>query len=559
MTEIRRALVLAGCLCCLLAVASALPAADPRIDRPGDRGGEPIAGDWETMEGTPDFTPPAANDTDDDRDDADEPDDDTDEPDDDTLEIEGEIAPGNEVTVATGHAGWYDTKTVQVNGANVTETDELGRANVTVPYDETMTVAIPALNRSRTVDVPTVATIETFGGAAPARRLEIRATVESTPVTDATVSLDGQAVETTDEHGEAQVQLPPTAGPVDLRVERSPVTGNRTVEVAEPTVRFVTPLLFPGGPAPVQVSADGRGVSDANVSLERGGSDRTSVDGRTRIWLPVSDEATVTAEVGNETATATVGNLYLRLTAVAVFLPGFCIGGVLTYFRLVAAGERRRWNADGGVGWFLALADLVAVLGDSVAALLRGGRNSLSLSVPRFSFTWPSLPRLDLGRVERGLPSLGGSLPSFGRAFGTLPSLGSLVRSSDRERGPSFGDWFGTDDDAAEESDEPPDDEHTPDLEAEPLAPRGPRADVREAWHAFVDRLELDDRETATPGEVARRALAVGFPADRVDRLVAHVRDIEYGGHSPSPERVAAVWETVNELLETEPDEEGSS
>ncbi|WP_408959517.1 DUF4129 domain-containing protein [Natrinema sp. 74] len=529
MTGTRRVLVLAGCLCCLLLVASALPAADPRIDRPGERGGEPIAGDWESIEGTPDFSLPAADDTDEH----------TDETADDEIEIEGKIEPGNNVTVKTEQTGWYRPKTIRVNGENVTETSRFGRANITVPYNETMTVTIPDLNRSRTVSVPTAATITTRGGAAPAHDLELRATVGSTPVENATVLLDGEAVETTNANGEASVRMPDTAGSVDVRVERGPVTGDTTVEIAEPTVKFVSPLLFPGGPAPVQVSADGHGVSDATVSLESGGSSVTGDDGRTRIWLPIDDGATVTAEVGNETATATVGNLYLRLTAVAVFIPGFCIGGILTYFRLVAAGERRRGSGAGGTGWFLALADVVAGLADSVAALFRGDRTPLSLSF--------SLPRPSLARP---------SLASVGHAFGMVPSLGLLTRSRDRERGSALGDLLGTTDDKAADG---PDEDHGHDLAAEPLAPRGPRADVRKAWHAFVDRLEIDDRETATPGDVARQALAAGFPADRVDRLVSHVREIEYGGHSPSPERVDAVWETVSELLASEPDEEGSS
>lgn len=548
MTGTRRLLFLAGCLCCLLVVASALPAADPRIDRPGEREGEPLAGDWEAMEETPDFSPPEADETDD-RDDG------TD--DSDAIEVDGAIEPGNEVTVDPGHHIWSDSRTISINGENVTETGRNGTAKITVPYAEEMTVAVPAENRSRTFDVPTDATIEPYDAAAPARNLEISAAVGSTPVANATVTRDGEVVATTDEDGVAMVPMPETAGSVTLRVERGPVEGGRTVEVAEPSVRFVSPLLFPGGPASVQVSADGRDVSNARVSLESGGSARTGDDGRARIWLPIGDEATVTAEVGNETATATVGNLYLRLTAVAVFVPGFCIGGVLTYFRLVAAKERRRGTGVVDAGLFLALADFFASLSDGFVDLLRTlfGRGRPSLSLPR-----PSFPRLEFGGIDRGFPSIGPSLASFGRAFGTLPSLGSLVRSPDRERDSALDGWLGTtDDDAADDSGETTRGDDGPGLATEPLAPRGPRAEVREAWHAFVDRLEVDDRSTVTPGEVGGRALDAGFPADRVDRLVSHVRDIEYGGHSPSPERVAAVWETVSDLLASESDEEGSA
>ncbi|WP_226481085.1 DUF4129 domain-containing protein [Natrinema amylolyticum] len=546
MTGTRRLLFVIGCLCCLLAIASALPAADPRLDGPGDGGGEPVAGDWESIDDRPEFNATPA-----------EVDDETtDSPptDDHDIEIEGAIEPGNEVTVDIGPIGHFSTKTIAVNGENVTEAGTFGRSEITVPYAEEMTVAIHEVNRSRTFDVPTGATIETSGGAAPARDLDISATVGESPVTDATVTLDGEAVATTDEDGEAAVTMPETAGPVELHVERGPVTGDRTVDVAEPTVEFISPLLFPGSPAPVQVSAGGEGVSDATVSLESGGTKTTGDEGRTHIWLPIGDEATVTVEVGEERASATVGNLYLRLTAVVVFVPGFVIGGVATYLRLVANRERRR--GTGATGLFVALADVLEALADALGGLF-GGIGEFSW--PSIQLPTISLPRLEFGGAGRGFPSLGLSLPSVGRAFVTLPSLGSLGslgRSSSGSDGSVLAAVFGTGDD---ESDEPSDSvDDGPDLAAEPLTPRGPRAEIRAAWHAFLDRLEVDDRETVTPGEVARDALAAGFPAENVRRLVAIVRDVEYGGREASPDRVAAARATVRDLLDHDPDEEGS-
>lgn len=550
MTGARRLLLVVGCLCCLFVVASALPAADPRLDGPGGSDGEPIAGDWESMEDTPEFVTESP--------------DDTSEPDsengDDSrtreIEIDGEIEPGSNATVQTDYTSHFSTKTIAVNGENVTEIDEFGRATIVVPYAEEMTVSIPEANRSRTFDVQTAATLETHGGAAPARDLEISASVGSTPVPNATVSRDGTAVATTDADGEATVTLPETTGPVDLRVEREPVAGTRTVEVAEPTVRFVSPILFPGSPAPVQVSADGDGVPNATVSLESGGTATSGEDGRTRLWLPIDDGATVTAEVGAETATATVGNLYLRLAAVVVLVPGFCIGGVVTYFRLVATSERRRGNAAAEL--FVALADVIGGLGAAISRLFGsiGGYSLPSISLPTVS-----VPSLDVGTTGRGFPSLGSALPSVGRAVGSLPSLGTLGSpgrsSADSDRSLLAGILGPTTDDTdADESSNA--ETAAPELAAEPLAPRGPRAEVRTAWHSFLDRLEIDDRETTTPGAVARDALAAGFPADRVSRLVAIVRDIEYGGREPSSERAAAARAAVQDLLDDEPDEEGS-
>lgn len=564
MTGTRRLLFVVGCLCCLFVAASALPAADPRLEGPGQADGEPVAGDWESVDGTPDLVTNASEDPDD----ANEVDDSNDASEPEEIEIDGPVEPGSVVTVDTASGGWNDRKTVAVNGANVSETDRFGTANVTVPYAEEMTVSIPEDDRSRTVDIPTVASIETHGGAAPDRDLEFSVTVGSTPVSDATVTLDGETVATTDEDGDATVTMPETAGPVDLRVERGPVTGERTVDVGEPTVSFVSPLVFPGAPTPVQVSADGDGVPNARVTLEDGGSATTDEDGRAHLWLPIDDEATATVELGSETATATVGNLYLRLTAVVVFVPGFLIGAVLTYLRLVAANERRSRN--GWSGAFLSLADVFAEISDAVTGLLSAlvGRNGPALSVPAVSLPTLSLslPHLQFDGFGRGFPSLGsaisfGGLPSLGSAvsFGGLPSLGSL-RSRDRSStggGSLLEGLFGTRDDESEPSTAATD--AGPELADEPLAPRGPHAEVRAAWHTFLDRLGVEDRTTTTPGAVARTALAAGFPSDRVDRLVAIVRDIEYGGREPSPDRVAEVRATVRELIERDSDEEGST
>ncbi|MFC4436552.1 MULTISPECIES: DUF4129 domain-containing protein [Natrialbaceae] len=533
MTETRRLLFVLACVVCLLTVVSALPAADPRLETPGGADGESAAGGWETIA---DESDPAERATETERDESD-----TDESTGDDsreIEIDGELEPGNEVGVVIDDSPHFEERTIEVNGEAVAEPRISGRANVEVPYAEEMTVTVPEIDESKTVTVETNATLETGDGAAPNRDLEVAAAVGSTPVENGTIFLDGEVVATTDDDGTATVTLPESAGPAELRVERGPVAGERTVDVAEPDVEFVTSLLFPGSPAPVQVSADGVAVPNATVSLESGEEVRTGEDGLARLWLPVDDEATVTAEVGAETATATVENLYLRLTALAVLVPGLLLGAAITYLRFAAAYERRRGERLPGL--FVGIAGAFAVS-------LDGAR-------------WPSRPRLNrsvsLPRVGVGLPSFDLSLPSVGRLFGTLPSLGSITGPSEH----SVRSAFGRGDDAGSEETtaaRATDDVDVPVLAPERLEPRGPRAEVRAAWHVFLDRLDLEDRETRTPGEAARRALAAGFPAASVRRLVGIVRDLEYGDREPSSDRVATAREATDELLAHEPDEEG--
>ncbi|WP_246998494.1 DUF4129 domain-containing protein [Halosolutus gelatinilyticus] len=555
MTDARRLLFVLGCVVCLLTVATSLPAADPRLDPPGAAGGEPIAGEWDAIDSTPDFSTDA-NGSDQPNDDENADNDGNDRNDDNDpaspdIVIDGAIEPGNEVTIDLRDINAFSRRSIEVNGEEVTEADHFGRADVVVPYAEEMHVAVPEDNLSRTVDVETAATITSTDGAVPAREYAVSVAVGSTPVANATVSVDGEDAAITDENGEATVVLPETAGPVDLRVDRGPVEGERTVEVAEPTVRFASPLLFPGGPAPVQVTADGAGVDDATVSLGDGETHTTGSDGTVRVWLPVEDEVTVTADVGAETATATVGNLYRRLAVLAVLIPGFAIGGTVTYLRFVATRDRHRGSGLAAV--FVALADVFAGLSDAFAALaglLRGRRRSMSipeLSLPRLRFGWT-------------FPSIGASLSSAGGALGTLPSFGSLFGSPGRGGGSSKRGGFSlrsalfgsdTDDDDRTESGNA-----RPTLAAEPLGPRGPRAEIREAWHAAIDRLGVNRRETATPGAIARRAIATGFPADAVTKLVAIVRDVEYGGREPSPDRVARAREAAADLIDSAPNDE---
>lgn len=553
----RQLLVVLGCVVCLLAVASALPAADPRLEPPGATGagssnGTSSAGEWDAIADEEPFSveePDVDDDTPVDSPSALEPD----------IEIRGELEPGNEVTIELGDTGPFDDRDVEVNGESIGRTD-WGSVDTTVPYAEEMTVSVPEDNASRTVDVETNATIRTHDGAAPTTEFEVSAVVGSTTVPDATVFVDGEPVAETDEDGDATVTLPDEAGPTELRVEREPVTGERTVEVAEPHVEFVSPLLFPGSPAPVQVSADGTPIPNATVTLEDGGTATTEDDGRTRVWLPIADEATATATVGEETATATVGDLYLRLAAIVVFGPGFVIGAVVTYLRVAARTDGQRSGLSGfvvGLGDVLSGAvaaltgaiDGASRIGSKVAGLLTlQGPRLPSMPRPRFSLPSPTFG----GGLQFPSPSIGPALSSFGHAVGSL-SIGSLFGSSrnrDSSLGrPSLSDLLGGDDGDDDGDDADSDDAAPPSLADEPLGPRGPRAEIRAAWHAFLDRLEVTRRETLTPGQAARRALRSGFPATVVARLVAIVRDVEYGRREPSPERVIEAREAARALI----------
>lgn len=551
----RRILLLLGCAVCLLVLASALPAADPRLDAPGfgsGSGNGTEAGSWDSVVGSSDDTPTesarGADQNDGTGGDSDRDDDGDTTPGGSTpeLDVRGSAEPGSEVRVTVDDGDPFpEDYRVLVDGAPVGETRRSSR-NVTVPYATEMTVAVPELSLSETVDVETTATLEAVDPVAGNRNVTVAVAVGSTPVPEAALTRDGQRVGTTDEDGEVTVRMPERVGTTELGVRREPVAGNATLELPAPEIEVVSPVLLPGAPAPVKVTADGVGVPDVTVSAAGGGSATTGDDGTARVRLPIDDEATITTEIDGERAATTVGNLYLRLTVAAVLVPGLVVGGVWTYLRLVARREGdglfgRRGRIDVST-LFVGLADWLAGVIDSLRRPSVPSLPSppstgwLSGVFRRPSVSWPSL---SLPRPSAPSIGLSGLFGSSGRS-GPDRSIRSRL-------------GFGSDGEPEEERQA-----SGPALADEPLGPPGPRQEVRALWHAFLDRLDVRRRQTRTAGQVARRALAAGFPASEVRRLLGVFREVEYGGREPSSERVSEARAATETLLDDDADEEGS-
>ncbi|OIB57835.1 DUF4129 domain-containing protein [Natrialba sp. SSL1] len=555
MSDARRLLFVAGCLVCLLAAASALPAADPRLDAPGSEENVTTTGSWDTLAESADPIEMVTNtseggDTESDERDGDGP----------TapIELDGAPEPGSQLTVRIGDADHITDRTVEVDGTEAGETDHNGQVDVSVPYAEEMTIEVVETNQSKTVDIETDATIEPAPGAAPNRDLEIAAAVGTTPVANGTVYHDGERVGTTAENGTATVALPDVSGPTTVRVERGPVSSERTIDVQEPTVEFASPLLFPGMPAPVQVSADGTGVPNASVAVDSGDSATTGADGTARVRLPFDDEATVTSTVGAETATASVDDLYLRLTTLVVIVPGFVLGAVVTYVRVVPSGYKD--NRQQLSALFVGLAGVFDDLATVAGRLSHGLRN-------------PSWPRIGIGSALnrlRSRPRLGLILPRLVPSLPSAPPVGSLLSSvwsldwgGSSERNRRLGSILSRDNNTDTDDDRTADD-HT-DAESAaatgslysevPLEPRSPRSEVRAIWHTVLDRVGVHDRETQTPGEVTRDALDRGYPGVSMRRLATVFRELEYGDREPSADRVLSARAAAANVVESDSDE----
>ena len=555
----RRLLLVAGCVVCLLVLSSALPAADPRLDAPqvGDSSASEGStnGDWDDVVDDPGLEDDNSDEGEEEIDTEPESDSatDIDPASDIDLDINGKVVPGNELTVEVSKQfGPLDQeRSIVVNGEPAGTTQD-GDLSVTVPYAEEMNVSIPSDSVSRTLDVATNASIEFDDGVAQNRNVTASVQVGSTSVPGVSVSQDGKTIGTTDENGEVTLAMPERVGTTDVRAERGAISVQRSVELPAPEVTVTSPFVFPGLPAPVAVTANGEGVPDATVDVAGGGTVTTDDDGTARVQLPIDNEATFTATLAGEETTTTVGRLYLRLTVVVVLVPGVVGGFIWTYLKLAA--RREGSGADGvtgsGFGEGIGIVAFFLWLADALAALID------SLRMPSLSEWSFSLPRPSLGLgLLAGLASL--SMPSVSLPRPSL-GLGSLLRrqgssersgltSSIRER---LG--FGNDDEG-EVTEEP-----GPSLAEEPLGPPEPRTEVRAYWHAFLDRVGLGNRETYTPGQAARSALSAGFPVRQVRRLLSVFREIEYGGREPSSERVAEARAAAADLLDHDPEEEGS-
>ena len=542
----RRTLLLAGCaLACLLVVAGALPAADPRIELPG-AGDGPGSSSGSGLGDSPGGTTGLG----------DSPGGTTGPGESGWIRITDPLVPGTEAGLELGTDGPGSGVPIQFGGERVDITNESGYASFPVPYRERVTVTTagmssdPAAGISRTVDVRTDAQIRSET-VVPDREFTITATVGETPVPDAAVYQDGEQVATTDATGSATVESREEPGETRVAVERGAVTSEQTIEVPELSVALDAQFPFPGSFASVTVTADGEPVADAQVLLDGDEAATTDADGTASIRLPLSNQATVTAEVGSATRTASIGNLYLNLTAAVVLVPGLILGTLWAFGRVLSllnigtGGSRDSTSLFVTLGSAMAaLAALLSVLAGALSRLARftpfaAGHGVSLRGIPARlrglfagsgsdgGFTWPSMPSIGLGL---SLPTL-----SFLSLDRFRPVLSASSAPDERPRSDAV---------ASEPGAEILDGRREP---------SGDRSEIRAIWGAFLDDLHLDERETRTAGEVARHALALGYPTQSVGLLVATFREVEYGDRDPSIERVTTARAAYLDLEDNTP------
>ncbi|ELZ02233.1 hypothetical protein C482_05461 [Natrialba chahannaoensis JCM 10990] len=400
----------------------------------------------------------------------------------------------------------------------------------------------------------------------------VTATVAENPIPDGTVLIDDQEVGTTDASGATQVTIPETTGEMSIAVERDDIRAERelavyglAVDVAEriplPGRTVTADVSYVGPPVENETSEDSEtndstretpeSVANATVFLDGTAVGETGADGTSSVALPLANEASLGAQVGESTAVTTVSGLYrnaaLVVLGVLVFVTALGwhlvrrFGLSREIVRSVPSLIRRAVRRAG------TLAQLIGRKGvEAVVRLARGLEQAGSWLVERgrdaLAAAWRAgrwLLALRGQLAERGLAALAAIHPA--RLVRALLALLRSLGKSSRERAASMTGSAQTDTAAAESTAD---------------ADQSVRT-LRTLWDEFVRAVRPPRIRTKTPGEIGRYAVDRGFPEPPVRTVVNAFRDAEYGESPPTETQLESVERAVGSV--TEPEEESKS
>lgn len=421
---------------------------------------------------------------------------------------------------------------VTVDGAPAGRTDDAGVVQVTVPYAEEFTVGVQQGGSARRgryaavagpvatdLSAPTASDVRiaVAGDLDPGATVTVNAAFEgedAPPLRSAAVTLDGERVATTDEHGNATVTLPHTDSST-LAVSRGDVGATAELELLRLGVDVSGDaplgLAVPGSAGTVTVTDDGDPLDGVGVAIDGRSLGQTGSQGAVDGSLPLAPRAMITVETaGGATASETVF-LYPVSTALAVLL----LGG------LAAAGVLVRRSEATGRG---VLAEARAALASTADRLAR-----LAVALGSGTVDVAGAVRARIERLTRRVVSLDPRAVDVDPAAAIRAQVDALRRwlrgtvSAGRRRASGVGRSRS---------------ERTAGEAAS--GPETPRERVREAWRTLVSRAAVRDTRTTTPGQVANRALDAGLPAGPVRRLTAAFRTVEYTDADPESPAEAA-------------------
>lgn len=441
------------------------------------------------------------------------------------------------VTARTVSNASATTRSVEgVLGGGTLDTDDGGarhprqyRLRSATELLETATRAQQTGNSSQTDTVsenyslPSNVSFEFGGPLVSGRRVPLWTTVADIPMREATVTVDGRRVGTTDANGSIAIPIRGDPGTnVTVRVERGAIaaTTNRTIGDVRLNATVDGLIPYPGQDVTVTVRYGGSPTEDAPVTLDGRQVGRTDANGTLGLQLPVADSATITATVYGQTARERFTGLYWTLAALVGLLAASVLvvgGGLYRYGVTPRVVARYIALALGRVGRALStlVVSLAASVGRAIDALRRIARAARPGDRLR---AW--LDRLSPATIIAAIVSVGSRLLAPVRAL--LPHRGEQAATATE----GSGDGAGT----------PPTDD-----QGEPF-------DIRRAWAEFVRLVRPPRVRTRTPGEIARYAISAGFPERPVRTVTAAFRDTAYGQGTPAADRIARVKRALAQL-----------
>jgi transglutaminase-like putative cysteine protease len=459
-----------------------------------------------------------------------------------SVELNRSAVPGAtvEVTVTRGES-LVEGALVRFNGEAVGRTDANGTVVGEVPYERELRITVEAGGGSETFSLPppdpdrqytvdgvslaaltqdgentTVAypldanaSVTVSGDRVTGGEVVVSASVSDVPVRDATVTLDGDPVGTTDRTGRLALTLPEEPGNVTVAVERGEVSGNITLRLRALSLSVDpnAPIPLPFTTATVRARLGERPAPGVTVTVGNTTVGETGVNGTLVATLPLAASAQVTAERYGQTRTATVEGLNRNAGLVLGVL-------VLAVVGLAALAARR------GVGG----RDLLSLVASAAVRAVRLAGESLVALTGFLDDALTELARVP-GRVASWLRELAAGQASPADLWAALLAW----VAARRERLP---DAMGGGSEATTAA--------APEVSETQLS-------LREAWDRLLGHTSFPAwrAAAATPGEIATHAIEVdGLPRDPVERLRDAYREVEYGGRDPD-ERLEGATEAL--------------
>jgi hypothetical protein len=581
-----------------------------------------------------------------------------------SVSLVGDIVPGNRVVAVVRYKGQLlSDAPVWFNDRQIGYTDEMGRVGGEVPYTETLRVRVglpsdtncvfvknevrssvalagtgrlgslgaTELSLSATADktgsnatveyeVDGTVNLSVEGKPFPGETVTIVASIEGTPMRQATVEIDGDPVAQTDENGRATVRVPDDGSErFEVRVSRGDFSGTTTVDILllEVSLRPTGLVVIPGTTAIVETRLADKPVENAVVTVDGERVGTTGPDGTLAVELPFDPTATVTVSTDEQTASTSVAAMYrivlplfalvvAALAAVAYRRRG--VRGAVAVLAVVGAGLAvviidAVWGRAAGFAAVIALIFVVAIV--TVAMLIRRRRAAgtatgsllasaaewivgAALQITRKLARVIAWARALLKRVRRWLRSFFRSIPERLNRFAAWilavferSPLATIAVAVVCATGLAVGyavagirgfvavvvalvlalavrQYLRRDGDESDTTTEssPTDSASSAMAGDETANGATERPSFRELWRAFARQIDPPRWRTRTPGEIARAAIDQGYPAGPVHELTTLFREVEYGDRLCS-ETVHERAEDAYGTIEADPQAEG--